>query len=259
MLGNQYQGDNTVQTTKNKRPYTSAQDGTVFRADKNAYVQNKSLTTQPDRGNTPETPVKPKNDYEDRGGGRNNNGGGGVDYSALYNSLQSSNISDREKLLQGQIDDILNKIKSELTEQETRASDYYKGLYTSALANSLQAKKESERAAEAQYFNTENRYKEMYGGNVSGAGLMNLTKNMSDRTNNFANIQRDYDARNSDYLNQYNNNLSNAAGTMANMWSQHVMPIYTNRQNNLDEQLQQLQMYDMQLQNKLLQAQLGLL
>lgn len=209
---------NTAYTSSYKpvtnRTYTNS-DGSQYRADMNAYVRNPTLTTAPDRGNTPKTTTyyPPKTN--------NTGGGGGESYSAPAYSSGS--------------DDVLNLIKSLLEQQQKAAEEAYKAQYEQQLAQNKLAW-ESNRNQINKNFMRGNRYlQNMYGDAISGTGLSNKARNYQNYQSNLASNQQNYTNNDASALAQFNQNKAGTYSTLANGWYNYVLPIYTNRQQTLDD------------------------
>lgn len=153
--------------------------------------------------------------------------------------------------MQSEIDDLLAKIKARLGEGETRLNDYYKSLYEQALTNSKQTWEDARDAASRRMMRTDRYLKNLYGSNLSGSGLSNFSRNYTQWNNSLNALQRERNMRDAESLGTYNKNLGEVANYYSNALDNYVLPVYTNRLNNLEEAEQQLKMYDMQLANNL--------
>lgn len=208
----------TPSTATNNRTYTNASTGNSYRADANAYVRNPTLTTAPDRGNTPvSTPV-------------------------TYAPVARASAPAVEPTYSGYSapapsyqDDIVEKIKSLLEEQKNQADAYYKTLYEQELNKNQQAWENNRNQINRNYLRAERLINNMYGDAVSGAGLSNRSRNISNWNNSLAENQRNYTNNDATALANYNNGLTNNASTLARGWYNYVLPVYTNRQQNIDD------------------------
>lgn len=173
---------------------------------KQTYTLNRWTPSTPDTGSS--------------GGG----GGGSVNYTPLsYEGVNN--------------DDILNMIKSLLTEQKTKADAYHKTLYEQQLEKNRQAFENDRNNANLHYYRTNRYLKNLYGdtGNILGQGLSNQVRNNSNWINNVTSARQNRTNNDASALSNYNQNLSNTASTLAQGWYNYVLPVYTNRQQNLDD------------------------
>lgn len=207
----------TPSRATNNRTYTNANTGNSYRADANAYVRNPTLTTAPDRGNTPvSTPV-------------------------TYTPVARPSAPAVEPTYSGgysapvQVDDTVDKIKQLLDEQKKQADAYYKTLYEQQLASNRSAWENNRNQINMNYARTNRYLNNMYGDAISGTGLSNRARNYQNWNNNLAENQRNYVNNDATALATYNNGLANNASTLAQGWYNYVMPIYTNRQQNIDD------------------------
>lgn len=133
------------------------------------------------------------------------------------------------------VDDTLSKIKSLLEEQKKSADAYYKTLYEQQLASNKNAWENNRNQINLNYKKAERYLNNMYGDAISGTGLSNKTRNYSNWNNNLTENERNYANNDSTALTSYNKNLADSASTLAQGWYNYVMPIYTNRQTNIDD------------------------
>jgi len=149
-----------------------------------------------------------------------NDGGGG--YSAPSYSGPSS-------------DDIVSKIKSLLEEQKAQADNYYKTLYEQQTAQNKQAWENNRNQINRNFARGSRYLQNMYGDSVSGQGLSNRARNYQNWQSNLAENQRNYTNNDATALSQYNMNKANTASQLAQGWYNYVLPVYTNRQQTLDD------------------------
>lgn len=212
----------TPSTATNNRTYTNPSTGNSYRADANAYVRNPTLTTAPDRGNTPSTPTYTPPTYTPTV-----SSGGGEVYSAPSYSEPAPAPS--------YVDDILNKLKSLMEEQKKQADEFRKTQYEQALASNRSAWENNRNQINMNYARTNRYLNNMYGDAISGSGLSNRARNYQNWNNNLAENQKNYTNNDATALATYNNGLANNASTLAQGWYNYILPIHTNRQQNLDD------------------------
>ena len=211
-----YTNSNGKTTTADKNAYTSSykpvtnrtytnSDGSQYRADKNAYVRNPTLTTAPDRGNTPKTPTyyPPKTN--------NTGGGGGESYSAqAYGG--------------GDFGDIVDVIKSLFAQQQKAAEEAYTAQYEQQKAQNKQAW-ENNRNQINRNFMRGNRYlQNMYGDAISGTGLSNRARNYQNYQSNLASNLQNYTNNDANALAQFNQNKAGTYSTLANAYISNLLP-----------------------------------
>lgn len=146
-------------------------------------------------------------------------GGGGGDYS--YSG--------------GSSDDIINKIKELLNQQKEQADAYYKTLYEQQTAQNKQSWENNRNQINRNFARGSRYLQNMYGDSVSGQGLSNRARNYQNWQSNLAENQRNYTNNDATALSQYNMNKANTASQLAQGWYNYVLPVYTNRQQNLDD------------------------
>lgn len=145
-------------------------------------------------------------------------------------------------------DTYINKIKDLLSEQEKKMRDYY--------ANQLDQEKASNQAEWEKNRNAINvndarqmRWlKSMYGDAVSGTGLSNQARLKANTGNKLADNNLNLTNNNTASLGRYNQNISNAAATLAQAYNNYVVPTYESRQRYNDSLVNDLQKYLMALQ-----------
>lgn len=153
------------------------------------------------------------------GGGGSSDGGGGGDYS--YSG--------------GSSDDIINKIKDLLNQQKEQADAYYKTLYEQQTAQNKQSWENNRNQINRNFARGSRYLQNMYGDSVSGQGLSNRARNYQNWQSNLAENQRNYTNNDATALANYNMNKANTASQLAQGWYNYVLPVYTNRQQNLDD------------------------
>lgn len=135
----------------------------------------------------------------------------------------------------GGTDDVLNQIKSLLAQQQKAAEEAYKAMYEQQLAQNKQAWESNRNQINRNYKRTDRYINSMYGDAISGSGLSNRTRNYTNWNNNLTSNQQNYTNNDANALSQFNQNKAGAYSTLANGWYNYVLPIYTNRQRNLDD------------------------
>ena len=160
-------------------------------------------------------PVAPRNDS----GGGGNSGGGG--YSAPSYS--------------GGTDDIVNQIKALLQTQQEQANKYYQTLYEQQIAQNKQAWENNQNQINRNYMRGSRYLQNMYGDSISGQGLSNMARNYQNWQSNLASNRQNYTNNDATALSQLNMNKANTASTLAQGWYNYVLPVYTNRQQTLDD------------------------
>lgn len=131
-------------------------------------------------------------------------------------------------------DDIISKIKALLEEQKKASDEYSKTLYEQALAQNKEAYKGNQRQANLNYMRGDRYLKGLYGDAISGQGLSNRARNNANWQNNLASIRQNWTNNDATAKASYNANLANNASTLAQGWYNYVLPVYTNRQTQLD-------------------------
>lgn len=147
----------------------------------------------------------------DTGGGSSGGGGGG-----------------------GTTDDTVSMIKRLLEEQKAKADEYYKTLYEQQLGQIKQADESQRNQANLDFMRSDRYINSLYGNGISGQGLSNRVRNRSNYQNKLASIRQATANNNASALAQYNSGLANNASTLAQGWYNYVLPVYTNRQQWLD-------------------------
>ena len=167
--------------------------------------------------NTPSTNDTPV--YRGTSDSSDSGGGGGGDYS--YSG--------------GSTDDIVNQIKDLLNQQKEQADAYYKTLYEQQTAQNKQAWENNRNQINRNFARGSRYLQNMYGDSTSGAGLSNRARNYQNWQSNLAENQRNYTNNDATALANYNMNKANTASQLAQGWYNYVLPVYTNRQQTLDD------------------------
>ena len=165
-------------------------------------------------------------------GGNNNN-------NSSYSSGSSSSGSGGDYYSGGggasYADDILDKIKSLLTEQKEAADKYYNTLYDQRLNQINQEVENNRNLINKESMMALRRNYAINGKSDSGPNVTNQTRIRQNWLSNLAaNRQQGANLRDS-ALASRDLGLSNNANTLAQGWYNYVLPVYTNRQNQLDD------------------------
>ena len=134
----------------------------------------------------------------------------------------------------GTSDDIVSMIKNLLNEQKQKADEYYKTLYEQQISQIGQQDEANRNQANLNYMRGNRYLNSLYGNGISGQGLSNRVRNNSNWQNNLASIRQNTANNKASALAQYNSGLANNASTLAQGWYNYVLPVYTNRQQWLD-------------------------
>ena len=135
----------------------------------------------------------------------------------------------------GGTDDIVNQIKSLLKEQQEQANKYYQTLYEQQIAQNKQAWENNQNQINRNYMRGSRYLQNMYGDSISGQGLSNMARNYQNWQSNLASNRQNYTNNDTTALSQLNMNKANTASTLAQGWYNYVLPVYTNRQQTLDD------------------------
>lgn len=135
----------------------------------------------------------------------------------------------------GSTDDIVNQIKDLLNQQKEQADAYYKTLYEQQTAQNKQAWENNRNQINRNFARGSRYLQNMYGDSMSGAGLSNRARNYQNWQSNLAENQRNYTNNDATALANYNMNRANTASQLAQGWYNYVLPVYTNRQQTLDD------------------------
>ena len=149
----------------------------------------------------------------------NDNSGGGSEHS--YSGPSS--------------DDIINKIKSLLNEQKEQADKYYQTLYEQQIEKNRQGWEADRNQINKNYMRGRNYINQLYGDAITGPGITNQTRNNQNWQSNLASARQNYTNNDATALSQLNMNKANTASTLAQGWYNYVLPVYTNRQQTLDD------------------------
>lgn len=134
----------------------------------------------------------------------------------------------------GSTDSIVDMIKNLLNEQKQKADEYYKTLYEQQLGQIKQADESQRNQANLDFMRSDRYLNSLYGNGITGQGLSNKVRNRSNYQNKLASIRQATANNNASALAQYNSGLANNASTLAQGWYNYVLPVYTNRQQWLD-------------------------
>ena len=154
--------------------------------------------------------------------GRGGGGGGSADSGGGGGSYHSTS------------DDIISKIKKLLNEQKKASDEYANTLYQQALAQNKEAYKGNQWQANLNYMRGDRYLQGLYGNGITGQGLSNRARNNSNWQNNLTSIRQNWTNNDATAKASYNAQLANNASTLAQGWYNYVLPVYTNRQTQLD-------------------------
>ena len=132
-------------------------------------------------------------------------------------------------------DSVLNTIKDLLNQQKAAADQYYKNMYEQQISQNRQAWENNRNQINANYMRGNRYLNSMYGDAISGAGLSNKARNYQNWQSNLAANRQNYTNNDATALSQYNSGLANNASQLAQGWYNYVLPVYTNRQQTLDD------------------------
>lgn len=132
-------------------------------------------------------------------------------------------------------DDIVNMIKSLLEQQRAAAESAYKAQYEQQLAQNKQAFESNRNQINRNYMRGNRYLQNQYGDAISGTGLSNRARNYQNYQSNLASNQQNYTNNDANALSQFNQNKASTYSTLANGWYNYVLPVYTNRQRNIDD------------------------
>lgn len=152
--------------------------------------------------------------------------------SSSSNSGTASNGSTYSP--SGSSDDIVSKIKSLLEEQKKAADEYYKTMYEQQVAQINQQAEANRNQANLNYMRGDRYLNSLYGNGITGQGLSNKARNNSNWQNNLTSIRQNQANNAATAKSNYNLNLANTASQLAQGWYNYVLPVYTNRQTQLD-------------------------
>ena len=152
-------------------------------------------------------------------GGYTPSGGGGTNANAILGATSMG-------------DDIIAKIRG-LLEEQTKASNASAKAWYDQLMNQIKGTSRADLdLSNRQYKMDERRYREMHGKDPnSGSGFSNMariTQNWRDRNNTIRMNEADNSAT---ALANYQSALANNASTLAQGWSNYILPYYVNQAN----------------------------
>ena len=135
----------------------------------------------------------------------------------------------------GGTDDILNKIKSLLEEQHEASKKYYETMYNQRL-NEINTEADKNRnLINTNYKRGERYLNNLYGNSDSGTNWTNRARNNQNWLSQLATNRENASNLRDSAVAQRDLGLSNSANTLAQGWYNYVLPVYTNRQNQLDD------------------------
>ena len=76
---------------------------------------------------------------------------------------------------------------------------------------------------------------QLYGDSSTGPGISNQARNYQNWQSNLASARQNRTNNDATALSQLNMNKANTASTLAQGWYNYVLPVYTNRQQTLDD------------------------
>ena len=132
-------------------------------------------------------------------------------------------------------DDIVNQIKALLKAQQEQANKYYQTLYEQQIAQNKQDWEANRNQINKNYMRGRNYLNQLYGDAITGPGITNQTRNNQNWQSNLASARQNYTNNDATALSQLNMNKANTASTLAQGWYNYVLPVYTNRQQTLDD------------------------
>ena len=238
---NKVTGSNYVSSKKNTTPVTTYSNGTTY-APKSTPVSYNEGKNYISSMATPQQvkkvyeqygviPSTPKN--EDIPRGRNTGSAGtstgGGDYSGSSSS-SSSSMSQAEQ----QKEDIVQKLKDLLAEQEKKAKEAYEAQLQEAYAKNKELWRSNADQINLNRARAERFSRNLYG-EESGANNTNMARIGAGWASSHNQNNRNLASNDATALQNFNTNLSNAYNTLASGYSNFVLPVYTNRQNYLDE------------------------
>jgi len=153
------------------------------------------------------------------GGGGSSSGGSGGDYS--YSG--------------GGSDDILNQIKSLLQEQQEASKKYYETMYNQRMNEINQESTKNRNLINTNYKRGERYLNNLYGNTDSGTNWTNRARNNQNWISQLAANRENTASLKDSAAASRDLGLANAASTLAQGWYNYVLPVYTNRQNTLDD------------------------
>ena len=151
--------------------------------------------------------------------GGSSSGGSGGDYS--YSG--------------GGSDDILNQIKSLLKEQQEASKRYYETMYNQRMNEINQESTRNRNLINTNYKRGERYLNNLYGNTDSGTNWTNRARNNQNWLSQLATNRENTAGLRDSAAASRDLGLANAASTMAQGWYNYVLPVMTNRQNQLDD------------------------
>ena len=168
---------------------------------------------------TPTTTGRSSGGGNNGGGGGSSSGGSGGDYS--YSG--------------GSSDDILSQIKSLLAEQQAASKRYYETMYNQRMNEINQESTKNRNLINANYKRGERYLNNLYGNTDSGTNWTNRARNNQNWISQLAANRENTASLKDSAAASRDLGLANAASTMAQGWYNYVLPVYTNRQQTLDD------------------------
>ena len=135
----------------------------------------------------------------------------------------------------GGTDDIVNQIKSLLKEQQEQANKYYQTLYEQQVAKNNQDWEANRNQINKNFMRGRNYLNQLYGDSSTGPGISNQARNYQNWQSNLASARQNRTNNDATALSQLNMNKANTASQLAQGWYNYVLPVYTNRQQTLDD------------------------
>jgi len=155
------------------------------------------------------------------GGGGSSSGGGGSGGDYSYSG--------------GSSDDILNQIKSLLQEQQEASKKYYETMYNQRMNEINQESTKNRNLINTNYKRGERYLNNLYGNTDSGTNWTNRARNNQNWISQLAANRENTASLKDSAAASRDLGLANAASTLAQGWYNYVLPVYTNRQNTLDD------------------------
>ena len=135
----------------------------------------------------------------------------------------------------GGSDDIINQIKALLNEQKAQADKYYQTLYEQQVAKNNQDWEANRNQINRNFMRGRNYLNQLYGDSSTGPGISNQARNYQNWQSNLASARQNRTNNDATALSQLNMNKANTASQLAQGWYNYVLPVYTNRQQTLDD------------------------
>ena len=179
----------------------------------------------------------PSNDDGGGSRGRGSNGSSGSSGSGSSgdgNYSSSSSYSSNYTQAEQQKEDIVQKLKDLLAEQERKAKEAYEAQLQEQYAKNKELWRSNADQINLNRARAERFSRNLYG-EESGANNTNMARIGAGWASSHNQNNRNLASNDATALSNYNTNLSNAYNTLASGYSNFVLPVYTNRQNYLDE------------------------